>query len=191
MKRILLIDNYDSFVYNLFHLMKEVASDNVTIDVFRNDKLSIDDVAMYDKILISPGPGVPNEAGIICDVIRRYAESKSILGVCLGCQAIGEVFGGTLVNMGDVCHGVAMSTVVTDSDDYLFQGVPSSFLSGRYHSWVVDSSLPSSLRLTATDESGKVMALRHESLDVRGVQFHPESVLTPNGRQIIANWVNH
>ena len=186
--RITLIDNYDSFTYNLVHLVKEQGAD---IRVLRNDRFALEDIADCDKILLSPGPGIPSEAGLLCDVIRHYAGRKPILGVCLGEQAIGEVFGGTLINLERVFHGVQTPCRVA-SDDYLFAGMPAEFPVGRYHSWVVDAAtLPDCLVCTAVSPEGQVMALRHRSLDVHGLQFHPESVLTPDGARIISNWMNH
>lgn len=190
MKKILVLDNYDSFVYNLVHIIRE---EGFEVDVYRNDKISIDDVDQYDKILLSPGPGVPDEAGIMKDLIRRYAASKSIFGVCLGHQAIGEVFGASLTNMEVVLHGFGMKTkVVENTKDYLYNEVPAEFTTGRYHSWVVDKdSVAGDLEITALGEDDYVMGIRHKSLDVRGVQFHPESVLTEGGKQLVQNWLNH
>ena len=186
--RITLIDNYDSFTYNLVHLVKEQGAD---IRVLRNDRFALEDIADCDKILLSPGPGIPSEAGLLCDVIRHYAGRKPILGVCLGEQAIGEVFGGTLINLERVFHGVQTPCRVV-ADDYLFAGMPAEFPVGRYHSWVVDAAtLPDCLVCAAVSPEGQVMALRHRSLDVHGLQFHPESVLTPDGARIISNWMNH
>lgn len=183
-----IIDNYDSFAWNLVHLVKELGA---TVRVLRNDRFELDELASSDKLLLSPGPGIPSEAGALCEVIRRYAGSKAILGVCLGEQAIGEVFGGRLVNLTKVFHGVQTPCRRT-AEDYLLAGLPEEFPVGRYHSWVVDAaSLPSCLETLAVSPEGQIMALRHRSLDVRGVQFHPESVLTPDGRKIIENWLNH
>lgn len=187
--KIVIIDNYDSFVYNLSHLIKELGAE---VTVKRNDRFSLEEIAEFDKILLSPGPGIPEEAGLLLDVIRTYAGKKPILGVCLGEQAIGEVYGGKLTNLDEVFHGVQTPISLTAPDDYLFEGLPSQIQVGRYHSWVVDRmGLPDCLEVTAVSEEGYVMALRHRTLDVRGVQFHPESVLTPDGRQILANWIRH
>ena len=185
---IVMIDNYDSFTFNLVHLVKEMG---VNVRVLRNDCFELDELEPYDKIMLSPGPGIPSEAGLLLDVIRRYAGVKPILGICLGEQAIGEAFGGTLVNLDEVFHGVQTDCRRT-VDDYLFEGLPATFPIGRYHSWVVDAAtLPDCLECTAVSAEGQVMALRHRSLDIRGLQFHPESVLTPDGAKIIANWLNH
>ncbi len=186
--KIIIIDNYDSFVYNLSHLIKEFG---VEVTVKRNDQFKLEDIETFDKILLSPGPGIPEEAGLLMDVIRTYAGKKPILGVCLGEQAIGEVFGGKLTNLDDVFHGIQSQIKLTVSD-YLFEGLPSKIKVGRYHSWIVDkNSLPDCLEVTAVTEEGYIMALRHKTLDIRGVQFHPESVLTPEGKQILYNWINH
>ena len=185
--KIAVIDNYDSFTYNLVHLVRSL---NVEVDVVRNDKFKIEDLSCYDKILLSPGPGIPSEAGLLLNVIKAYAGKKPLLGVCLGHQAIAEVFGGTLRNLQNVYHGVATPCRVV-ADDILFNGLPKEFEVGRYHSWVVDrSTLPSCLEVTSESPDGEIMSLRHRELDVRGVQFHPESVLTPVGKQIISNWIN-
>lgn len=186
--KIIIIDNYDSFVYNLSHLIKEFG---VEVTVKRNDQFKLEDIETFDKILLSPGPGIPEEAGLLMDVIRTYAGKKPILGVCLGEQAIGEVFGGKLTNLDDVFHGIQSQIKLTVSD-YLFEGLPSKIKVGRYHSWIVDkNSLPDCLEVTAVSEEGYIMALRHKTLDIRGVQFHPESVLTPDGKHILYNWINH
>ena len=186
--RIAIIDNYDSFTYNLVHLVKEMGAQ---VCVLRNDRFRLEELEPFDKILLSPGPGIPSEAGLMPALIRRYAGSKPILGVCLGEQAIGEAFGGTLVNLEEVFHGVQTPCRRT-ADDYLLAGLPVEFPVGRYHSWVVDAaSLPDCLECIAESPEGQVMALRHRSLDLRGVQFHPESVLTPDGARIISNWLNH
>lgn len=186
--KIIIIDNYDSFVYNLSHLIKEFG---VEVTVKRNDQFKLEDIDNFDKILLSPGPGIPEEAGLLMDVIRTYAGKKPILGVCLGEQAIGEVFGGKLTNLDDVFHGIQSQIKLTVSD-YLFEGLPSKIKVGRYHSWIVDkNSLPDCLEVTAVSEEGYIMALKHKTLDIRGVQFHPESVLTPGGKQILYNWINH
>ncbi len=186
--KIAIIDNYDSFTYNLAHLVRSLGG---TVSVLRNDRFGLDELAAFDKILLSPGPGIPSEAGLMPDVIRRYASDKPILGICLGEQAIGEAFGGTLVNLDSVFHGVQTPCRVV-ADDYLFAGLPAEFPVGRYHSWVVDAdTMPSCLEATALSPEGQVMALRHRSLDLRGLQFHPESILTPDGETIINNWLNH
>jgi anthranilate synthase component II len=190
MKRILLLDNYDSFTFNLFQLVGEVGG--VVPDVFRNDKITLDAVERYDKILLSPGPGLPSEAGIMPALVERFAQSKSILGVCLGHQCIAEAFGGRLENMTRVCHGFGIDTIVTDAGETLFRGMPERFESGRYHSWTVARDrLPESLIITAEDDEKRVMALRHREFDVRGIQFHPESVLTPLGARILRNWLEN
>lgn len=192
--RIAMIDNYDSFTYNLVHLVRELGAD---ITVFRNDQFRMEQLEDFDKIMLSPGPGIPSEAGLLLQVIATYAGVKPILGICLGEQAIGEYFGGTLVNLSEVFHGVQTPAHVTPLSpssevDYLFQGLERDILVGRYHSWVVDAvSLPPCLEVTCTSDEGQVMALRHKDHDVRGIQFHPESVLTPDGRQMIKNWIEH
>ena len=186
MKKVLVIDNYDSFTYNLVHYLEDLEC-NVT--VYRNDEFDIDEIADFDKILLSPGPGIPDEAGLLKEVIQKYGATKSILGVCLGQQAIGEVYGGTLSNLEKVYHGVSSMIKVAVTDELLFEGLGNEFEVGRYHSWVVDVTLPETLEATSFDENGQVMSLRHKKFDVRGVQFHPESVLTPNGKKILENWV--
>ena len=187
--RILVIDNYDSFVYNLVHYLEEL---DCEVTVVRNDRFSIDELDAYDKILLSPGPGIPDEAGQLKKVIEHYASTKSILGVCLGQQAIGEVFGGSLENLSEVFHGVATSTRIIVDDEVLFKGLDKEIEVGRYHSWVVSrNDFPEDLEITSVDENGQIMSLRHRIYDIRGVQFHPESVLTPNGKQIIKNWVEN
>lgn len=186
MKKILVIDNYDSFTYNLVHYLEDL---NCDVTVVRNNKLTLDDVEPFDKIVLSPGPGIPDEAGLLKPIIERYAPTKSILGVCLGQQAIGEVFGGSLINLDNVYHGVATKVTICVDDEPLFNGMEKEIEVGRYHSWVVNPDLPSVLEATSFDENGQVMSLRHREYDVRGVQYHPESVLTPNGKQILKNWV--
>jgi anthranilate synthase component 2 len=187
--RILVFDNYDSFTYNLVHLVEKLLQQKV--EVHRNDRIPLEKVKGYDKIILSPGPGVPSEAGLLLPLIKEYAASKSILGVCLGHQAIGEAFGGKLVNLSSVYHGVATPVKVL-KPGALFEGLPETIEVGRYHSWVVsDESWPEELEVTARDEKGFVMGLRHKSLDVQGVQFHPESVLTPLGEKILANWLKN
>eukprot|EP01136_Pigoraptor_vietnamica_P004948 Opistho-1_new@35851 len=185
--KILVLDNYDSFVYNLVYILKDLGNE---VDVFRNDKISLEAVGKYDKILLSPGPGIPEEAGILLDVIREYAPKKSIFGVCLGHQAIGEAFGAKLHNMGDVLHGVTTKCIITDPTEVLFQGVPNEVNVCRYHSWtVVKDTMPAELKVTALDEQGYVMAEAHSKYDVRGVQFHPEAYLTEYGVKMVENWV--
>ena len=186
--RYAMIDNYDSFTYNLVHLVKELGGDVV---VFRNDSFQMDDLEPFDKIMLSPGPGIPSEAGLMPEVIRRFAGRKPILGICLGEQAIGEAFGAVLVNLEEVFHGVQTPCRCVKMD-YLFEGLPSVFPVGRYHSWVVDAaSLPDCLEALAFSPEGSVMALRHRHFDLRGLQFHPESILTPDGKTMILNWMNN
>ncbi|WP_297338139.1 aminodeoxychorismate/anthranilate synthase component II [Algoriphagus sp.] len=185
--KILVLDNYDSFTYNLVYIIRQLGYGD-HMDVFRNDKISIEDVAHYDKILLSPGPGVPSEAGIMPELLQRYSAEKSILGVCLGHQAIGEAFGGSLINLSEVLHGVASAVEV--EKDLLFEGIPNTFPIGRYHSWVIDeSTLSSNLEVIARTPDQQIMAVRHKQFAVRGVQFHPESILTENGVRIIQNWL--
>lgn len=186
--KILIFDNYDSFTYNLVHLVKELGYTDV--DVFRNDKIALEDVAKYDKIILSPGPGIPSEAGLLLPLIKEYAGKKPILGVCLGHQAIGEAFGAQLKNLEDVYHGVATRINITQPD-YIFDTLGRELEVGRYHSWIVDNNkLPDCIEITATDNNGQIMALKHKEFDVHGVQFHPESVLTPAGETIIKNFLN-
>ena len=187
MKKILVIDNYDSFTYNLVHYLEEF-NDDVT--VFRNDEFDIDEIKNFDKILLSPGPGLPEQAGLLKEVIQTYATTKSILGVCLGQQAIAEVFGGSLVNLEKVYHGVATTISILVDDETLFFGLDKEIEVGRYHSWVVSNhDFPEVLEITSVDENGEIMSLRHKNFDLRGVQFHPESILTSHGKKIIENWV--
>jgi len=203
--KILVFDNYDSFTYNLVHLVEKITHEKV--DVYRNDQLPLEKVKGYDKIILSPGPGIPEEAGLLLPLIKEYASSKSILGVCLGHQAIGEAFGGKLVNLSTVYHGVATKIEVMgkepDPDSYrdrsqksegrspLFKGLPNEIEVGRYHSWIIsDDNFPDELEVTARDENNYIMALQHKSYDVQGVQFHPESVLTPDGEKILRNWLS-
>ena len=184
--KIVIIDNYDSFTYNLSHLVKELGAD---VTVFRIDKFLLNEIEQYDKIILSPGPGIPSEAGLLLDVIRTYRGRKPMLGVCLGHQAIGEVFGARLTNLSTVYHGVATEGTQYGNDP-IFRGMPKRIIMGRYHSWVVDStSLPECLEVTAMSDDGYIMALRHRHYDIHGIQFHPESVLTPEGRQIVKNWL--
>jgi len=185
--KILVFDNYDSFTYNLVHAVKKLGYTN--IEVHRNDQITLEEIERFDKIILSPGPGVPSESGILLDVIRTYAPTKSILGVCLGEQAIAEAFGGTLINLTDVHHGVS-SQVNVLAEDVLFNGLEKQLEVGRYHSWAAEkSTLPECLTITAVDNEGMIMALQHKNYDVRGVQFHPESVLTPTGEQMLKNWL--
>ncbi len=186
--KILVLDNYDSFTYNLVHYLEQAT--DAKIEVHRNDKISLKEIDRFDKILLSPGPGIPSEAGILLDVIKTYAPTKSILGVCLGQQAIAEAFGGSLSNLKEVYHGVATPVEII-KDDALFEGIPKKINVGRYHSWAVNAAdLPKELEVISVDETGAIMALRHKQYDVKGVQFHPESVLTEHGLQMIKNWVN-
>ena len=184
--KIVIIDNYDSFTYNLSHLVKELGA---AVTVMRNDQFELPQLEQYSKIILSPGPGIPSEAGLLLDVIRTYAGRKPILGVCLGHQAIGEAFGAHLENLSDVFHGVATSCHIV-SDDPLFSGLERDITIGRYHSWVVArQQLPACLEVTAVSDEGQIMALRHRELNVRGIQFHPESVLTPDGKKMLQNWM--
>jgi anthranilate synthase component 2 len=209
--KILVFDNYDSFTYNLVHLVEKITHNKA--DVYRNDEIALEKVKDYDKIILSPGPGIPDEAGLLLPLIKEYASSKSILGVCLGHQAIGQAFGGTLVNLSTVYHGVATKIVVSHDDNcrdadhkrqhqepgpdsyrvrsQLFEGLPDTIEVGRYHSWIVsDENFPEELEITARDENNYIMALQHKKYDVQGVQFHPESVLTPDGERILRNWLS-
>jgi len=187
--KILVIDNYDSFTYNLVHAIKKISG--LPVDVFRNDEISLEEIEKYDKIVLSPGPGIPEEAGLLLDIIKEFAPTKSLLGVCLGHQAIGEAFGGKLHNMNRVLHGIATPIELTQNSSVLFNGLPSSFEVGRYHSWIVKSeNLPACLEVTSYDKEGMIMSMQHKEYDVQGVQFHPESVLTPLGEKIIENWLN-
>ena len=186
--KIVIIDNYDSFTYNLSHLVKELGAE---VSVVRNDEFELEALDAFDKIILSPGPGIPAEAGLLLDVIREYAGRKPILGVCLGHQAIGEVFGGKLTNLSTVFHGVATKGTQL-GNDYLFDGLPERITMGRYHSWVVDrEGWPEALEVTALSDEGQVMALRHREMDIHGIQFHPESVLTPDGRTMLENFISH
>ena len=185
--KVLVIDNYDSFTYNLVHYLEDLGCE---VTVKRNDKLTLDEVDSFEKIVLSPGPGIPDEAGLLKAIIERYAPTKSILGVCLGQQAIGEVFGGSISNLDTVYHGVATDVTLSVKDEVLFKGLETSFPVGRYHSWVVDTNLPDDLEATSFDENGQIMSLRHKKYDVKGVQFHPESVLTPDGKTMLQNWIN-
>ena len=186
--KIVIIDNYDSFTYNLSHLLKELGAE---VDVVRNDKFELMDLEQYDKIVLSPGPGIPSEAGLLLDVIRTYAGRKPILGVCLGHQAIGEVFGASLENLKEVYHGVQTEGTQL-GNDYIFEGLPERVMMGRYHSWVVaKDSVPECLEVTAMSDDGEIMAMRHRQYDIHGIQFHPESVLTPEGQTIVGNFLKH
>ena len=181
-----IIDNYDSFTYNLAHLVKELGTE---VDVLRNDKFELEELEKYDKIILSPGPGIPEEAGLLLEVIRTYAGRKPILGVCLGEQAIGQAFGGKLTNLSEVFHGI-QTNVKIKNKDYIFSGLPTEIPVGRYHSWVGDTEgFPEELVITAISSEGQIMALKHQEYDVHGIQFHPESVLTPDGKQIVGNWL--
>ncbi len=183
----LVLDNYDSFTYNLVYLINQLG---LKTEVRRNDKISLAEIQAYDKIILSPGPGIPDDAGILKDLIKTYAATKSIFGVCLGHQAISEVFGATLFNMDKVYHGVKTNIHITKRD-YIFDGLPDKFNAGRYHSWAVGDQLPKEIEKIAEDENGQIMAARHTQYDVRGVQFHPESIMTESGRQIIQNFLYH
>lgn len=186
--KILLLDNYDSFTYNLVHLIKELGYND--IDVIRNDKLTLDDVKIYDKIILSPGPGIPSESGLLLAIIKEYASSKPILGVCLGHQAIGEAFGANLSNLENVYHGISDTAQIINRD-YILDGLGDSMEVGRYHSWIVDgNNLPSCFEVTSVDKNGQIMSMMHKECDVHGVQFHPESVLTPQGRVIMKNFLS-
>ena len=186
--KIVIIDNYDSFTYNLSHLLKELGAE---VEVVRNDKFELKDLEQYDKIVLSPGPGIPSEAGLLLDVIRTYAGRKPILGVCLGHQAIGEVFGASLENLKEVYHGVQIEGTQL-GNDYIFDGLPERVMMGRYHSWVVaKDSVPECLEVTAMSDDGEIMAMRHRQYDIHGIQFHPESVLTPEGKTIVGNFLKH
>jgi anthranilate synthase component II len=192
--KILVFDNYDSFTYNLVHLVEKIT--HVKVEVFRNDQIALEKVKDYDKIILSPGPGIPEEAGLLLPLIKEYAATKSILGVCLGHQAIGEAFGGMLTNLSTVYHGVAMPIEVKSKkskfNNSLFEGLPDRFDVGRYHSWIVsEENFPAELEVTARDENNYIMALQHREYDVQGVQFHPESVLTPKGEDILRNWLKN
>ena len=189
MKKIAVIDNYDSFTYNLVHYLEDLGGQ---VTVFRNDELELEDLESYDKILLSPGPGIPDEAGLLKQIIIKYADHKSILGICLGQQAIGEVFGASLTNLEKVYHGVSTKVQLSVNDESLFEKIPTEFEVGRYHSWVVNNQdFPAVLETTSVDENGEIMSLRHKIYNVKGVQFHPESILTPHGKTILKNWVDY
>lgn len=188
MKKIAIIDNYDSFTFNLVHYLEEL---DCEVTVLRNDEFELEELKSFDDIILSPGPGIPSESGLLIDVIKTYASSKKILGICLGQQAIGEVFGGSLVNLDKVYHGIATSINVLVADEILFQNLPKQLEVGRYHSWVINpADFPEVLEVTASAENGEIMAIRHKTFNVKGVQFHPESILTPHGKTIISNWIN-
>ncbi len=188
MKKVLVIDNYDSFTYNLVHYIESIP--NYSADIFRNNEISLKNIAKYDTIILSPGPGLPKDAGILKEVIKTYATTKKILGVCLGMQAIGEVFGGTLINLNTVFHGVATPIQVLEKNDYLFKNLPKQFNVGRYHSWVIDNNnFPQELIVTSIEENNQIMSLKHKNHKLYGVQFHPESILTEYGKEMIANFL--
>ncbi len=187
MKKVLVIDNYDSFTYNLVHYLENF---DCEVTVFRNDEFDLEEIQPFEYIVLSPGPGIPEQAGLLNSVIKEFAASKKILGICLGQQAIAEVFGGNLINLENVFHGVATSISIVDKEELLFKNLKSKIDVGRYHSWVVnETNLPSELVITAVDENHQIMALRHQTFNVRGVQFHPESILTPTGKTILSNWL--
>jgi anthranilate synthase component II len=186
--KILVIDNYDSFTYNLVHAIKKISG--FAVDVFRNDEVRLEQIEKYTKIVLSPGPGLPSEAGLLTDIIKMFAPHKSILGVCLGHQAIGEAYGGRLLNMNRVIHGMATLVKLTNNKSVIFNGLPDTFEAGRYHSWIVErDNLPECFEITSEDESGVIMSMKHKKFDVEGLQFHPESVLTPLGEKMIINWL--
>ncbi len=188
--KILIFDNYDSFTYNLVHLVEKIL--HLKVEVFRNDQIALENVKKYDKIILSPGPGIPGEAGMLLPLIKEYAATKSILGVCLGHQAIGEAFGGTLINLSKVYHGVTTDCELSVESCELFKGLPRNIKIGRYHSWIIsNNNFPEELEITATDENNYIMALQHKNFDVQGVQFHPESILTPDGEKIMRNWLKN
>jgi anthranilate synthase component 2 len=190
MKKILVIDNYDSFTYNLVHYIAKLTGNSPS--VFRNDEITLKEAGNYDKILLSPGPGIPVNAGICIELLKQYSSTKSILGICLGHQAIGEAFGAKIVNLSHVFHGIATRVTINELSDPLFSNIPASIIAGRYHSWIVSGdNFPECLKITCTDEAGMIMGIRHNVYDVRGLQFHPESVLTEHGINIIANWINN
>ena len=185
--KVAVIDNYDSFTYNLVHYLEDLGA---KVTVFRNDEFDLQELESFLKILLSPGPGIPDEAGLLKQAVKHFASTKSILGICLGQQAIGEVFGGSLINLEKVYHGVATKVKQEVNDEELFKDIPAEFEVGRYHSWVVSNDgFPEELEITSKDENGQIMSLRHKKLDVKGVQFHPESVLTLHGKTILKNWL--
>lgn len=186
--KIVVIDNYDSFTYNLVHYLEDLGA---TVTVFRNDEFELNELEIFDKIVLSPGPGIPNEAGLLKEVIKTYAKTKSILGICLGLQAIGEVFGGILINLDKVYHGVASKITIIENDT-IFTNLPNEIEVGRYHSWVISNdNFPQNLIITSVDENKQIMSVKHSVYDVRGVQFHPESILTPEGKKMLENWLNN
>jgi len=188
--KILVFDNYDSFTYNLVHYVEKIL--NKKVDVFRNDEISLAEIDKYDKIILSPGPGIPDEANLLKPLIKEYGATKSILGVCLGLQAIAEVYGGTLSNLETVYHGVATIVEQKEKDNIIFRDIPDEFEAGRYHSWIVDrNTLPDCFKISSVDKNGQIMSLFHNTHDVRGVQFHPESILTPEGEKMIRNWLTY
>lgn len=183
--KIVVIDNYDSFTYNLVHYLEDLGCD---VTIYRNDEFDIEEIKHFDKIVLSPGPGIPDEAGLLKDVIKKYAESKPILGICLGQQAIGEVFGAKLINLEKVYHGVATKITIIEND-ILYSEIPAQIEVGRYHSWVIDkNTIPDELQITSVDENGEIMSIKHKTLDIKAVQFHPESILTPFGKKMLENW---
>jgi len=187
--KILVFDNYDSFTYNLVQMIEKIVGEKVAI--FRNDEISLEDISHYDKIILSPGPGIPEEAGILLDLIKKYAPTKSIFGVCLGQQAIAEAFNGSLINLSEIYHGVATDVEIINENTKLFKDLPQNIEAGRYHSWAVNpDDFPTELEITAVDKDGMIMALQHKTYDVHAVQFHPESILTPNGYEILKNFLN-
>ena len=187
--KILVFDNYDSFTYNLVQIIEQIVGSEV--DVFRNDKIALEDIDKYDKIILSPGPGIPEEAGILLELIKKYAPTKSIFGVCLGQQAIAEAFGGSLINLSEIYHGVATEAIQT-KEHHIFKDLPETLEVGRYHSWAVNTEdFPSELEITSVDKNGMIMSLKHKTYDVHAVQYHPESILTPDGRKILENFLNN
>lgn len=188
MKKILIIDNYDSFTYNLVHLVEELVDESITVK--RNDEVTLEEIDDYDYLILSPGPGIPDEAGLLKPIIAKYASSKKIFGVCLGLQAIGEVFGSSLKNLSTVFHGIQTDMIVTDRDNLIFEGIETTFTAGRYHSWVIDKdSISDDLRITCEDDQGEIMAIQHKKFDLYAVQFHPESIMTPDGKKMIQNFL--
>lgn len=188
--KILILDNYDSFTYNLVQMVEQIMGENALVDVFKNDEISVEEIVKYDKIILSPGPGVPAEAGVLLDVIKKYAPTKPILGVCLGQQAIAEAFGGDLINVNNIFHGVGIEAKILKKDSKILKNLSEDIKVGRYHSWIVNPhTMPKDLEVTAVDGQGMIMALQHKSYEVYAVQFHPESVLTPNGAEILRNFL--
>lgn len=188
MKKIVIIDNYDSFTFNLVHYLDAL---DCEVIVLRNDEFELEELKSFDNIILSPGPGIPSQSGLLIDVIKTYASTKKILGICLGLQAIGEVFGGKLLNLETVFHGVATKITLTVDDEALYNNLPKSFQAGRYHSWVIDTEdFPKDLEITSIAEKGEIMSIRHKKYNLKGLQFHPESILTPHGKTILSNWIN-